>query len=130
MSIQLIHASLENQRYVRSVLINTQNNFVLLFGKIQYMCVISVSNLVLVVFVQMYVQDVLKEQLVEKALKVIHKSTGHLYVCGGMNMARDVAQTLQDILVNNTVMSEAEAGEYLDMLKVSLLLILTSLYDL
>ncbi|NP_001098407.1 nitric oxide synthase 2a, inducible [Danio rerio] len=67
---------------------------------------------------KMYVQDVLKEQLVEKALEVLHKSAGHLYVCGGMNMAKDVAQTLKDILVNNTIMSEVEAGEYMDMLKV------------
>jgi len=41
----------------------------------------------------MYVQDVLREQLSEKALEVLHSNAGHLHVCGGMNMARDVAST-------------------------------------
>jgi len=41
----------------------------------------------------MYVQDVLREQLSEKVLEVLHNNGGHLYVCGGMNMARDVAST-------------------------------------
>ncbi|ROL51390.1 Nitric oxide synthase, inducible [Anabarilius grahami] len=67
---------------------------------------------------KMYVQDVLREQLSEKALEVLHKNAGHLYVCGGMNMARDVASTLQDILVNKTGMTITEAGEYLERLKV------------
>lgn len=79
----------------------------------------------------MYVQDVLREQLSEKALEVLHKNTGHLYVCGGMNMARDVASTLQDILVNKTGMTITEAGEYLERLKVRFALsILMSLYEL
>uniref|UniRef100_A0A672RPE9 Nitric oxide synthase, inducible n=1 Tax=Sinocyclocheilus grahami TaxID=75366 RepID=A0A672RPE9_SINGR len=68
---------------------------------------------------KMYVQDVLREQLSEKAVEVLHKNAGHLYVCGGMNMARDVAGTLQDILASKTGMAIAEAGEYLERMKVS-----------
>lgn len=64
-------------------------------------------------------QDVLREQLSEKAVEVLHKNAGHLYVCGGMNMARDVACTLQDILASKTGMAIAEAGEYLERMKVS-----------
>uniref|UniRef100_A0A671PV65 Nitric oxide synthase, inducible n=1 Tax=Sinocyclocheilus anshuiensis TaxID=1608454 RepID=A0A671PV65_9TELE len=67
---------------------------------------------------KMYVQDVLREQLSEKAVEVLHKNAGHLYVCGGMNMARDVAGTLQDILASKTGMAIAEAGEYLERMKV------------
>ncbi|CAM4539437.1 unnamed protein product [Leuciscus chuanchicus] len=67
---------------------------------------------------KMYVQDVLKEQLSEKALEVLHNNAGHLYVCGGMNMARDVASTLQDILANKTGMTITGAGEFLERLKV------------
>lgn len=79
----------------------------------------------------MYVQDVLREQLSEKALEVLHKNAGHLYVCGGMNMARDVSSTLQDILVNKTGMTITEAGEYLERLKVRFAVsILMSLYKL
>ncbi|KAK2911789.1 hypothetical protein Q8A67_003922 [Cirrhinus molitorella] len=66
---------------------------------------------------KMYVQDVLREQLSEKAVEVLHKNAGHLYVCGGMNMARDVACTLQDILASKTDMTVTEAGEYLERLK-------------
>jgi len=66
----------------------------------------------------MYVQDVLREQLSEKALEVLHNNGGHLYVCGGMNMARDVASTLQDMLANKTGMTIKETGEFLERLKV------------
>ncbi|XP_051525726.1 nitric oxide synthase 2a, inducible [Myxocyprinus asiaticus] len=66
---------------------------------------------------KMYVQDVLREQLSEKVLEVLHKNTGHLYVCGGMNMARDVICTLKKILASKTGMTITEAGEYLERLK-------------
>nr|XP_055056042.1 nitric oxide synthase 2a, inducible [Misgurnus anguillicaudatus] len=67
---------------------------------------------------KMYVQDILREQLSEKVIEDLHKNAGHLYVCGGMNMARDVASTLQEILSSKTGMSITEAGEYLEKLKV------------
>lgn len=82
------------------------------------LCLLSVT-VSLCFLEQMYVQDVLREQLSEKALEVLHKNVGHLYVCGGMSMARDVAATLQNILANKTGMTITEAGEYLERLKVS-----------
>ncbi|RXN16225.1 nitric oxide inducible-like protein [Labeo rohita] len=66
---------------------------------------------------QMYVQDVLREHLSEKAIEILHKNAGHLYICGGMNMARDVTSALQDILASKIGMTITEAGEYLERLK-------------
>lgn len=66
----------------------------------------------------MYVQDVLRKQLSEEVWQVLYQSTGHLYVCGGMNMARDVAHTIQEILVNHLGITFSQAAEYLDQLKV------------
>ncbi|XP_051551936.1 nitric oxide synthase, inducible-like [Myxocyprinus asiaticus] len=59
---------------------------------------------------KMYVQDVLREQLSEKVLEVLHKNTGHLYAC-------DVVCTLQEILASKTGMTITEAGEYPERLK-------------
>lgn len=67
----------------------------------------------------MYVQDVLRDQLSEKVFEDLHINAGHLYICGGMNMARDVACTLQEILTSKTGMAVTEAGEYLEKLKVN-----------
>lgn len=67
---------------------------------------------------QVYVQDVLRKQLSEEVWQVLYQSTGHLYVCGGMNMARDVAHTIQAILVHRLGITPSQAGEYLDQLKV------------
>lgn len=66
----------------------------------------------------MYVQDVLRKQLSEEVWQVLYQSTGHLYVCGGMNMAQDVVHTIQEILVNRLGINFSQAGEYLDQLKV------------
>lgn len=68
----------------------------------------------------MYVQDVLRKQLSEEVWHVLYQSTGHLYVCGGMNMARDVAHTIQEILVKRLEITLSQAREYLDQLKVQL----------
>ncbi|KAK2831743.1 hypothetical protein Q7C36_016829 [Tachysurus vachellii] len=67
---------------------------------------------------KVYVQDVLRKQLSEEVWQVLYQSTGHLYVCGGMNMARDVAHTIQEILVNRLGITLSQAREYLDQLKV------------
>ncbi|XP_046719546.1 nitric oxide synthase, inducible-like [Silurus meridionalis] len=67
---------------------------------------------------KVYVQDVLKKQLSEEVWQVLYQSTGHLYVCGGMSMARDVAHTIQEILGNRLGITLIQAGEYLDQLKV------------
>ncbi|KAM9468386.1 nitric oxide synthase, inducible-like [Clarias gariepinus] len=66
---------------------------------------------------KVYVQDVLRKQLSEEVWQVLYQSTGHLYVCGGMNMARDVAHTIQAILVHRLGITPSQAGEYLDQFK-------------
>lgn len=70
---------------------------------------------------QVYVQDVLRKQLSEEVWQVLYQNTGHIYVCGGMNMARDVAHTIKEILVNRLGTTLSKAGEYLDQLKVQLI---------
>uniref|UniRef100_A0A4W4F125 Nitric oxide synthase, inducible n=1 Tax=Electrophorus electricus TaxID=8005 RepID=A0A4W4F125_ELEEL len=65
-----------------------------------------------------YVQHVLKKQLSKEVMQVLHQSHGHLYVCGGMNMAQDVAHTIQEILASELNITFTEAGEYLQKLKV------------
>ncbi|XP_030632223.1 nitric oxide synthase 2b, inducible [Chanos chanos] len=69
------------------------------------------------VHTKVYVQDVLRKQLSEEAVEILHQKGGHLYVCGGMNMARDVARTLQEILVSQLGVSPGQAADYLQQLK-------------
>uniref|UniRef100_A0AAR2M090 Nitric oxide synthase, inducible n=1 Tax=Pygocentrus nattereri TaxID=42514 RepID=A0AAR2M090_PYGNA len=67
---------------------------------------------------KVYVQDVLKKQLSEEVWQAL-QNAGHVYVCGGMNMARDIAHTLQEIVVSQLGVTLTEAGEYLERLKVT-----------
>uniref|UniRef100_A0AAY5ET85 Nitric oxide synthase, inducible n=1 Tax=Electrophorus electricus TaxID=8005 RepID=A0AAY5ET85_ELEEL len=67
---------------------------------------------------KVYVQHVLKKQLSKEVMQVLHQSRGHLYVCGGMNMAQDVAHTIQEILARRLGTSLTQAQEYLEQLKV------------
>jgi len=70
--------------------------------------------------VQVYVQDILREQLNDKVFEVLHHNPGHLYICGGINMAHDVAATIQEILVRRLGITLTQAEEYLSRLKVNL----------
>ncbi|XP_049322946.1 nitric oxide synthase, inducible isoform X2 [Astyanax mexicanus] len=65
---------------------------------------------------KVYVQDVLKKQLSEEVWQALQKA-GHVYVCGGMNMAREVAHTIQDIVAGQLGVPFSEAGGYLERLK-------------
>uniref|UniRef100_A0A4W5NMF7 nitric-oxide synthase (NADPH) n=1 Tax=Hucho hucho TaxID=62062 RepID=A0A4W5NMF7_9TELE len=47
---------------------------------------------------QIYVQDVLREKIAGEVLSVLHQKEGHLYVCGGVNMAQGVTLAVQEIL--------------------------------
>ncbi|XP_017347206.1 nitric oxide synthase, inducible [Ictalurus punctatus] len=67
---------------------------------------------------KVYVQDVLKKQLSEEVWEVLNQRSGHVYVCGSMNMARDVAHAIQEILVSRLGITLTQAGEYLGQLKV------------
>ncbi|XP_051966525.1 nitric oxide synthase, inducible-like [Xyrauchen texanus] len=66
---------------------------------------------------KVYVQDILREQLSYKVYEVLHQSPGHLYICGGINMARDVAATIKEILVSRLGITFTQAEEYLSSLK-------------
>ncbi|XP_034166259.2 nitric oxide synthase, inducible-like [Pangasianodon hypophthalmus] len=66
---------------------------------------------------KVYVQHVLKKQLSEEVWEVLNQRSGHVYVCGSMNMARDVAHAIQEILVSHLGITLTQAGEYLDQLK-------------
>uniref|UniRef100_A0A8C1JLN1 Nitric oxide synthase, inducible n=1 Tax=Cyprinus carpio TaxID=7962 RepID=A0A8C1JLN1_CYPCA len=69
---------------------------------------------------KVYVQDILREQLNDKVFEVLHHNPGHLYICGGMNMAHDVAATIKEILVSRLGITLTQAEEYLSRLKVNL----------
>ncbi|KAG1929953.1 nitric oxide synthase 2b, inducible [Pimephales promelas] len=66
---------------------------------------------------KVYVQDILREQLNDKVFEVLHHNPGHLYICGGINMAQDVAATIQEILVRRLGITLTQAEEYLSRLK-------------
>uniref|UniRef100_A0A8B9U8Y2 Nitric oxide synthase n=1 Tax=Anas zonorhyncha TaxID=75864 RepID=A0A8B9U8Y2_9AVES len=66
---------------------------------------------------KVYVQDILQNKLEAKVCNLLHKEDGHLYVCGDVRMARDVAQTLKGMLVKNLNLTEQQAEEYFFELK-------------
>ncbi|XP_015736546.1 nitric oxide synthase, inducible [Coturnix japonica] len=66
---------------------------------------------------KVYVQDILQNELETKVCNILHKEEGHLFVCGDVRMARDVAQTLKRILVKNLNHTEQQAEEYCFQLK-------------
>nr|ADT78701.1 inducible nitric oxide synthase [Ctenopharyngodon idella] len=66
---------------------------------------------------KVYVQDILREQMKDEVFKVLHHNSGHLYICGGMSMAHDVAATIQEILVSRLGITLTQAEEYLSRLK-------------
>ncbi|XP_035416782.1 nitric oxide synthase, inducible [Cygnus atratus] len=66
---------------------------------------------------KVYVQDILQNKLEAKVCNLLHKEGGHLYVCGDVRMARDVAQTLKGILVKKLNLTEQQAEEYFFELK-------------
>ncbi|KAG7321599.1 hypothetical protein KOW79_014457 [Hemibagrus wyckioides] len=66
---------------------------------------------------KVYVQDVLKKQLSEEVWEALIQKSGHVYVCGSMTMAREVARSIQEILVSRLGITLTQAGEYLGQLK-------------
>ncbi|KAK2831742.1 hypothetical protein Q7C36_016828 [Tachysurus vachellii] len=71
---------------------------------------------------KMYVQDVLKEQLSEEVQEILNQKSGHVYVCGSMDMARDVKHAIEEILAGHLGITLTQAEEYLEQLKVKGLL--------
>lgn len=68
-------------------------------------------------FLQKYVQDLLKEETNVIKNHIVDKN-GHIYVCGDVNMAAEVRQTIQEILECELKLSREDANAYLKELKV------------
>ncbi|KAI5193446.1 nitric oxide synthase, inducible isoform X1 [Manis pentadactyla] len=66
---------------------------------------------------KVYVQDILRQQLASEVLHVLHEEQGHLYVCGDVRMARDVAQTLKQLVAAKLSLSEEQVEDYFFQLK-------------
>ena len=59
--------------------------------------------------------------MAEEVLRVLHQQGGHLYVCGGVNMAHGVTLAVQEILCKQLGMTNLQAEDYVTQLKVDLL---------
>uniref|UniRef100_A0A8C4S096 Nitric oxide synthase n=1 Tax=Erpetoichthys calabaricus TaxID=27687 RepID=A0A8C4S096_ERPCA len=68
---------------------------------------------------KVYVQDILREHLSEKVFTLLYEKKGHIYICGDIRMAQDVAQTLKEILAAKLGKNMEKAEKYLTQLKVS-----------
>ncbi|XP_051848310.1 nitric oxide synthase, inducible isoform X1 [Antechinus flavipes] len=66
---------------------------------------------------KVYVQDILRQQLADEVIRTLHEDKGHLYVCGDVRMARDVAQTLKDLFATRLKMNEEQTENYFFQLK-------------
>uniref|UniRef100_A0A2K5CDV4 Nitric oxide synthase n=1 Tax=Aotus nancymaae TaxID=37293 RepID=A0A2K5CDV4_AOTNA len=66
---------------------------------------------------KVYVQDILRQQLASEVLRVLHEEPGHLYVCGDVRMARDVAHTLKQLVAAKLNLNEEQVEDYFFQLK-------------
>ncbi|XP_010400579.1 nitric oxide synthase, inducible isoform X2 [Corvus cornix cornix] len=66
---------------------------------------------------KVYVQDILQRQLEARVCEVVHGQQGHVYVCGDVRMARDVARALRALLARALRLSPQQADEYFLQLK-------------
>ncbi|KAJ7990649.1 hypothetical protein DPEC_G00302580 [Dallia pectoralis] len=67
---------------------------------------------------KLYVQDFLRDRMAEEVQSVLYQKEGHLYVCGGVNMAQGVTLAVQEILSSHLGITPTQAGEYLAKLKI------------
>ncbi|XP_014334007.2 nitric oxide synthase, inducible isoform X1 [Bos mutus] len=66
---------------------------------------------------KVYVQDILRQRLAGEVLRVLHEEQGHLYVCGDVHMARDVARTLKQLMATALSLNEEQVEDYFFQLK-------------
>ncbi|XP_058139802.2 nitric oxide synthase, inducible isoform X2 [Dasypus novemcinctus] len=66
---------------------------------------------------KVYVQDLLGRQLAGEVLRVLHEEQGHLYVCGDVRMARDVAHALKQLVAARLSLSEEQVEDFFFQLK-------------
>ena len=64
-------------------------------------------------------QHLVKENA-SKVFRQIYKSGGYFYICGDIEMAEDVQDTLEEILREKGKMTEREVKKYIDTMKVIL----------
>ncbi|XP_015277399.1 PREDICTED: nitric oxide synthase, inducible [Gekko japonicus] len=66
---------------------------------------------------KVYVQDLLRTRLNADVHRLLHEEKGHLYVCGDVCMARDVAQTLKEMFAKRLGLTDEQAEDYVFQLK-------------
>lgn len=66
---------------------------------------------------QKYVQDYLLQN--KQSVYELLTGRGHMYVCGSINMADDVTNTIQQILQMEGNMSEGNSKNYVARMKVN-----------
>ncbi|KAI4566200.1 hypothetical protein MJG53_014877 [Ovis ammon polii x Ovis aries] len=66
---------------------------------------------------KVYVQDILRQRLAGEVLRVLHEEQGHLYVCGDVRMARDVAHSLKQLMATALSLNEEQVEDYFFQLK-------------
>ncbi|XP_075798425.1 nitric oxide synthase, inducible isoform X1 [Microtus pennsylvanicus] len=66
---------------------------------------------------KVYVQDILQTELASEVLSVLHGEQGHLYICGDVRMAGDVATTLKKLVATKLNLSEEQVEDYFFQLK-------------
>nr|XP_034995867.1 nitric oxide synthase, inducible [Zootoca vivipara] len=66
---------------------------------------------------KVYVQDLLRKKLESDMCRLLHREGGHLYVCGDIRMARDIAKTLREIFAKHLGLTEQQAEDYCFQLK-------------
>ncbi|ETE61210.1 Nitric oxide synthase, inducible, partial [Ophiophagus hannah] len=67
---------------------------------------------------KVYVQDLLRNKLEAEVYRLLHEEEGHLYVCGDIHMASEVAKTLKEMFAKKLSLTEEEAEDYCFQLKV------------
>ena len=66
---------------------------------------------------QCYVQDLLRRNGID-VVRSVFQDHGHFYVCGDVDMAHGVGETLEKLLVRHGKLSEQKAAEYVFHMKV------------
>ncbi|XP_078067325.1 nitric oxide synthase 1-like [Mustelus asterias] len=66
---------------------------------------------------KVYVQDIIQTQLSVELFHILHSRKGHLYICGDVTMAQEVAKTIQEIVASQGDMSFNDAATYIAKLK-------------
>ncbi|XP_071994274.1 nitric oxide synthase, inducible [Engystomops pustulosus] len=64
-----------------------------------------------------YVQHILEKDLAEEVFRTLFESEGHVYVCGQIEMARDVAKTIKLIIAKKKGLKDEEVEQCLTHLK-------------